>query len=195
MLDGQVSLLTLAAARYFALGEIPPRLGTEHPGRVPSATFRCKDGKYAHITASDQHWAPLCKALGLDSWGLEFPENAVRVEKRDEIMPVLTREIEKLKRSELIEKLDEADVPVGPLNDVKEILSDPHVRARGLVGSFDYPGVGEFKALGLPYKFLGWDNPAIGRPPALGEHTESVLSEVLGFSREEISRLREAKAI
>src|SRR5881394_1515416 len=56
MLDGQVSLLTLAAARYFALGEIPPRLGTEHPGRVPSATFRCKDGKYAHITASDQHW-------------------------------------------------------------------------------------------------------------------------------------------
>jgi crotonobetainyl-CoA:carnitine CoA-transferase CaiB-like acyl-CoA transferase len=53
MLDGQVSLLTLAAARYFALDEIPPRLGTEHPGRVPSATFRCADGKYAHITASD----------------------------------------------------------------------------------------------------------------------------------------------
>ncbi|MEO8718379.1 MAG: CaiB/BaiF CoA-transferase family protein, partial [Burkholderiales bacterium] len=51
MLDGQVSLLTLAAARYFALGEVPPRLGTEHPGRVPSATFRCKDGRYAHITA------------------------------------------------------------------------------------------------------------------------------------------------
>ena len=65
MLDGQVALLTLAAARYFALGEIPPRLGTEHPGRVPSATFRCMDGKYAHITASDQHWTPLCKALDL----------------------------------------------------------------------------------------------------------------------------------
>ena len=55
MLDGQVSLLTLAAARYFALGEIPPRLGTEHPGRVPSATFQCRDGRFAHITASDQH--------------------------------------------------------------------------------------------------------------------------------------------
>ncbi|HYD57151.1 MAG TPA: CaiB/BaiF CoA-transferase family protein, partial [Burkholderiales bacterium] len=51
MLDGQVSLLTIAAARLFALNEIPPRLGTEHPGRVPSATFRCADGKYAHITA------------------------------------------------------------------------------------------------------------------------------------------------
>ena len=72
MLDGQVSLLTLAAARYFALNEIPPRLGTEHPGRVPSATFRCKDGKYAHITASDQHWAPLCKALRSGGVGQGF---------------------------------------------------------------------------------------------------------------------------
>src|SRR5262249_8989702 len=69
MLDGQIALLTLAAARYFALGEVPPRLGTEHPGRVPSASFRCADGGYLHITASDQHWLPLCRALGLEAWG------------------------------------------------------------------------------------------------------------------------------
>ena len=178
MLDGQVALLTLAAARYFALGEVPPRLGTEHPGRVPSATFRCKDGKYAHITASDQHWAALCKALGVEAWGAAFPENSVRVEKRDEIMRVLTDKISGMERSSLLALLDAADVPVGPVNDVAEILADPHVRARGLVGSFDYPGVGEFKALALPYKFLGWDNPEIGRPPALGEHTQKVLQEI-----------------
>jgi crotonobetainyl-CoA:carnitine CoA-transferase CaiB-like acyl-CoA transferase len=195
MLDGQVSLLTLAAARFFALNEVPPRLGTEHPGRVPSATFRCKDGKYAHITASDQHWAPLCKALGLESWGAAYPENSVRVEKRDHVMEKLVSTIGKLSRPDLIAKLDEADVPVGPVNDVAEILADPHVRARRLVGSFDYPKVGEFKALAIPYKFLGWDNPEIGRPPALGEHTESVLAELLGFSADDVSRLRSAKAI
>ncbi len=178
MLDGQVALLTLAAARYFALGEVPPRLGTEHPGRVPSATFHCKDGKYAHVTASDQHWAPLCRALGIEDWGKAFPTNEIRVEKRDEVMPVLTGAIEKLSRSELLSMLDAADVPVGPVNDVAEIVADPHVRARQLVGSFDYPGVGEFKALALPYKFLGWDNPEIGRPPLLGEHTEKILAEV-----------------
>ena len=177
MLDGQVALLTLAAARFFALNEIPPRLGTEHPGRVPSATFRCKDGKYAHITASDQHWAPLCKALQLD-FPAEFGSNEVRVEKRDEVMAALTAKISQLARAELIGKLDEADVPVGPVNDVAEILADPHVRARRLVGSFDYPGVGEFKALALPYKFLGWDNPEIGRPPTLGEHTAAILAEL-----------------
>ena len=195
MLDGQVSLLTLAAARFFSLGEIPPRLGTEHPGRVPSATFRCKDGKYAHITASDQHWAPLCKALGIEEWGKAFPDNSIRVAQRDLVMQELTNEIGKLSRAELISRLDELDVPVGPVNNVAEILSDPHVRARKLVGSFDYAGVGEFKALAIPYKFLGWDNPEIGRPPALGEHTESVLSALLGLSKDDISRLRAGKAI
>jgi crotonobetainyl-CoA:carnitine CoA-transferase CaiB-like acyl-CoA transferase len=195
MLDGQVSLLTLAAARYFALGEVPPRLGTEHPGRVPSATFRCKDGRFAHITASDQHWAPLCRALGVEDWGKAFPENITRVEQRDEVMAVLKKEIEKLTRGELIQKLDAVDVPIGPVNNVAEILADPHIRARGVVGSFDYPGVGEFKALGLPYKFLGWDNPQVGRPPVLGEHTEQVLAEFLGLSQEQITKMREEKAL
>jgi crotonobetainyl-CoA:carnitine CoA-transferase CaiB-like acyl-CoA transferase len=178
MLDGQVALLTLAAARYFALKEVPPRLGTEHPGRVPSATFRCKDGKYAHITASDQHWAPLCKALGIEEWGRPFNTNLVRVERRDEVMKKLTEKIENIERSRLLSILDEVDVPVGPVNDVAEILNDPHVRARGLVSSFDYPGVGEFKALALPYKFLGWDNPEVARPPTLGEHTAKILAEL-----------------
>ena len=194
MLDGQVALLTLAAARYFALGEVPPRLGTEHPGRVPSATFRCADGKYAHITASDQHWAPLCAALGIAEWGAAFSENATRVERRAEVMARLTERINVLTRAELIAKLDAVDVPVGPVNDVAEILADPHVRARRLVGSFDYPDVGEFKALAIPYRFLGYDNPEIGRPPTLGEHTEALLAE-LGYSRERIAELRGKRAI
>jgi crotonobetainyl-CoA:carnitine CoA-transferase CaiB-like acyl-CoA transferase len=197
MLDGQVSLLTLAAARYFALGEVPPRLGTEHPGRVPTATFRCKDGKYAHITASDQHWVPLCNALGLEKIGSDpiYSSNAKRLAHREAVMASLTEAVSRLTRAELIAKLDAVEVPVGPVNDVAEVLADPHVRARKLIGSFDYPGVGEFKALGLPYKFLGWDDPQIGRPPALGEHTEQVLRERLGYSEERIAQLRNAKAI
>jgi crotonobetainyl-CoA:carnitine CoA-transferase CaiB-like acyl-CoA transferase len=194
MLDGQVSLLTLAAARYFALGEVPPRLGTEHPGRVPSATFRCRDGKFAHITASDQHWEPLCKVLGL-SFDLDLSGNEMRVKHRDVVMQKLTDAISRIERARLLHMLDEVDVPIGPVNDVAEILADPHVRARGLVGSFDYPGVGEFKALALPYKFLGWDNPEIGAPPALGVDTQRVLGEMLGYSEEKIKNLRERKAI
>ena len=121
--------------------------------------------------------------------------NQVRAdERRDEVMQVLTEKISRLTRAELIAKLDAVDVPVGPVNDVAEILADEHVRARRLVGSFDYPGVGEFKALAIPYKFLGWDNPEIGRPPVLGEHTEALLAE-LGYSRERIAALKEKRAI
>ena len=194
MLDGQVSLLTLAAARYFALGEIPPRLGTEHPGRVPSATFRCKDGRFAHITASDQHWEPLCRALNL-KFDLDLGANEARVEHRDVVMQKMTDAIAKIDRAKLLQVLDRAEVPIGPVNDVAEILADPHVRARGLVSSFDYPGVGEFKALALPYKFLGWDDPAVGAPPTLGGSTERILAEKLGYSSEKIESLKAAKAI
>src|ERR1051326_2850363 len=109
-------------------------------------------------------------------------------------MRVVTEKISTLERSTLLSILDEADVPVGPVNDVAEILRDPHVRARQLVGSFDYPGVGEFRALAIPYKFLGWDNPEIGRPPTLGEHTQKILA-ALNYSAEEIARLREKRVI
>jgi len=87
------------------------------------------------------------------------------------------------------------EVPVGPVNDVAEILSDPHVAARGLLGEFDYPGVGLFKALGLPYKFAGFDDTKVGTPPTLGQHTDEVLRTRLGYSAEKIAQLREAKAL
>jgi len=197
MLDAQVTLLTLAAARWFALGEVPPRLGTEHPGRVPTATFLCADDRYAHITASDQHWGPLCQALGLQAWGADprFADNAKRVAHRDEVMTQLTQTIRALTRAQLIALLDAADVPIGPVNSVADILQDPHVAARGLVGTFDYPGVGLFKGLGLPYKFQGFEDPAVGRPPTLGEHTDIILREMLSYDAEKIAQLRALKVL
>jgi crotonobetainyl-CoA:carnitine CoA-transferase CaiB-like acyl-CoA transferase len=129
------------------------------------------------------------------NFDVELTSNEARVKNRDTVMQKLTDAISKIERARLLQMLDEVEVPIGPVNDVAEILSDPHVRARGLVGSFDYPGVGEFRALGLPYKFLGWDNPQIGAPPALGIDTQRVLAEMLGYSAEKIEKLKGAKAI
>jgi len=197
MLDGQIALLTLAAARFFALGEVPPRLGTEHPGRVPSASFVCADGGYLHVTASDQHWLPLCKALGLEDWGSapDLMSNSGRLRRRDEVMTRLNAAFAARRRDEVATALDEAGVPQGPIRAVDEILGDEHVAARRLVEKFSHPGIGEFPALRTPFRLDGFDDPAVMRPPLLGEHTEEVLSTRLGLSRARIAALREAKAI
>jgi crotonobetainyl-CoA:carnitine CoA-transferase CaiB-like acyl-CoA transferase len=197
MIDGQVALLTLAAARYFALGEVPPRLGTEHPSRVPSATFRCRDGKFLHITASDQHWLPLCKVLGIDAWGAApaLQGNSDRVRRRDEVMAELAAAIAKWERKALEQALDAVGVPAGPVMAVDEVLADPHTLARGMVGQFEHPEVGAFPFLAVPLKFAGWENPRATRPPVLGEHTETILAEHLGYDRERIAALRREKAI
>lgn len=196
MLDGQVSLLTLAAGRYFALGEVPPRLGTEHPGRVPSATFECSDGAYVHITCSDQHWLPLCELLGLEALAADatLSTNAGRVEHRDRLMAALTTAIASRTGRELCDACDAAGVPAGPVRHVDEVLSDPHVLARGMVSEFEHPSVGKFGALPVPFKFDGFADPEVGRPPLLGEHTDQVLAG-LGYTPEKIGNLRRDGAI
>jgi crotonobetainyl-CoA:carnitine CoA-transferase CaiB-like acyl-CoA transferase len=197
MLDGQVGLLSLAAARYFALGEVPPRLGTEHPGRVPSATFRCADGKWLHITCSDQHWRPLVKILDIEAWGGEpaLAQNSVRVARREEVMDKLGAAIVRWNRDDLGRACDGAGVPAGPVNHVDEVFADPHVLARGMRSEFAHPTLGSFEAVPLPFKFDGWDNPVAGTPPLLGEHTDAILAQRLGYAPERIAALRAAKAI
>jgi crotonobetainyl-CoA:carnitine CoA-transferase CaiB-like acyl-CoA transferase len=197
MLDAQVSLLTIAAARWFALGEVPPRLGTEHPGRVPTASFRCRDGRFLHITCSDQHWAPLCRALRLDALGADagLGTNAGRVARRAEVMAALTGAMAALTRAEAVAALDAEDVPNGPVLALDEVLSDEHVRARGMVAPVAQPGLGDFPALPVPLRFEGWDQPAPGRAPLLGEHTAEVLRDRLGYDAARIAALREAGAI
>ncbi len=197
MLDGQVGLLSLAAARYFALGEVPPRLGTEHPGRVPSAAFQCRDGKWVQITGSDQHWKPLCELLGLADWRDDpaLARNADRVARRDEVMQGLQAAIRRFERDELCARCDAAGVPAGPILSVDEILADAHVRARGMVGEYEHPQLGRFGAVPVPFKFDGYDDPSLGRPPLLGEHTRQVLVERLGLDDQAIAQLREQGAI
>lgn len=197
MLDGQVGLLSLAAARYFALGEVPPRMGTEHPGRIPSAAFVCRDGKWIQITGADQHWAPLCNLLGLEPWATdpELAKNAARVRRREEVMAGLSKAIAQLDRDELCRRCDAVGVPAGPILDVQEVLTSEHAKARDLVVDYDHPQLGTFKGLRVPFRFSGFDDPIASRPPLLGEHTEHVLSTRLGLTPEDIDGLRAARAI
>jgi crotonobetainyl-CoA:carnitine CoA-transferase CaiB-like acyl-CoA transferase len=194
MFDGQVALLTIAAARWFALGEVPPRLGTEHPGRVPTASFRCADGRFLHITASDQHWAPLCRALALPV-DESLATNAARLARRDEVMAMLSGALAQVTRAEAVAALDAEDVPNGPVLSIDETLSDPHTAARGMVGRAARPDGGEVPALRLPYRFAGFDSPEPAALPGLGADTDAVLRGMLGYDDARIASLRAEGAI
>jgi crotonobetainyl-CoA:carnitine CoA-transferase CaiB-like acyl-CoA transferase len=196
MLDGQIALLTIAAARFFALGEVPPRLGTEHPGRVPTASFRCRDGRFLHITCSDQHWAPLCRALGLKELGADaaLATNAGRLAQRERVMAGITAAMETLTRAEAVAALDGADVPNGPVLALDEVMADPQVEARGLVRQVAH-GDAMHPALRVPFRFDGLDDPEPAPAPLLGADTEAVLAGHLGYDAARIAALREEGAI
>lgn len=191
MLDVQVSMLTIAAARLFVLGEDPGRTGTEHPGRVPSAAFECADGRYLHISGSDQHWAAICAVLGLDDLAADraLDRNSERVAQRERVMAQMTAAILRRGRDELALALRAANVPAGEVNSVAEILADPHVAARGLVAPFEHPKAGRTGALRTPVRLSGYDEIATGVPPVLGADTDEVL-RALGLGPQEIEKLR-----
>jgi crotonobetainyl-CoA:carnitine CoA-transferase CaiB-like acyl-CoA transferase len=191
MLDAQIPLLSLAAARFFTLGEVPERMGTEHPGRVPSASFRCADGGFVHITGADQHWKPLCKLLGLDHMAEDprLQENSGRVVHRVEVMRALAEGCVGMTRDQLCEACDAFGVPAGPLKTLDEVMTDPHLLARGVFNSFEHPETGVFPAIRLPYRFQGFDDPITARPPLLGENNHQVLTQ-LGYTADQIEGLR-----
>lgn len=194
MMDAQVSLLTIAAARLFALNQEPVRTGTEHPGRVPSAAFRCRDGLWLHISGSDQHWPALCTALGLPH-DPALATNAARVAGRARVMQAMTVAIAGRDRAPLAEALRAADIPAGEVNSVGDILSDPHTAHRQMVGSFEHPTAGRFPALRTPLREAGGAPPDIGVPPLLGADTDAVLAERLGLGAADIAALRRERAI
>ncbi|MEJ5902363.1 CaiB/BaiF CoA transferase family protein [Ochrobactrum teleogrylli] len=197
MMDVQASLLALSAARFFALGEDIGRSGTEHPGRVPSAAFQCRDGGWLHISGSDQHWGRLCQVLGLDELGADpsFATNAGRLTNRKRVMDEMRTAIAARERKPLAEALRAVGIPAGEVNTTREILDDPHMQARGVVGTFEHPVEGRFKALRTPVSFNGFDPPEIGCPPLLGADTDTILGQEMNFGDAEIAALREEGAI
>ncbi|MFI6302954.1 CaiB/BaiF CoA transferase family protein [Amycolatopsis thailandensis] len=190
MMDVQLSLHALNAARLFALDEDPARTGSQHPGRVPSAAFEASDGRWVHISCSDQHWAPLCRVLRLDELGSDaaLRHNAGRVAHRDRVMSALREAIGGRESGRLVEELRAADVPVGEVRGVRDALADPHARARGVVGAFSHPTEGTFSAIRTPLRDTGAEPHDLASPPLLGADTETVLAEA-GFGPAEIDAL------
>ncbi len=196
MIGGQIALLSRQAARYFADGTVPHPEGNVHASIVPYQTFRASDGHVNVGVANNALFERFCRALELEEL-LEddrFTDNPRRVAHRKEIVPIIERRIRGLTKLEVVRRLREANVPVGPINALDEVFADPVVRHLGLIAEIDHPVAGRVRAPGIPVRLSGTPPSVRRHPPELGEHTDEILGE-LGYAKEEIAALRRDGAI
>ena len=198
MLDGSVSWMTYASGNYFATGENPPRLGSAHTSIVPYQGFEAGDGKHILVACgNDRLWEMLCDAMGLGAVKKDarFTSNGLRVTNRGALIPLLEAEFMKRPRDEWLKVLNDVGFPCAPVYLLDELFSDPQVLERGMLREVDHPKAGKIKQVGPVLKMSGSPCVMGGPPPTLGQHTESVLKELAGYSEDEIRELRKKGAI
>ena len=198
LLDATVAALVNVASAWLVSREAPQRYGNAHQTTVPYQIFPTGDGMIALACGNDLQFAALCRRA-LDRPDLaddpRFGRNVERVRHRSVIVPLLTDIFRSNTTRHWFDRLAAAGVPAGIVREVPDVLSAPEVRARGMVVTVDHPTAGPLEIVASALRLS--DTPVIApsAPPTLGQHTDSVLADVLQLDSETIANLRAAGAI
>ncbi|MFC1893712.1 CaiB/BaiF CoA transferase family protein [Chloroflexota bacterium] len=194
MLDCQVTVEENAFVRYLNTGEIPRPLGTRHPVMTPFQAFQTKDGYIAVAPrgGTKDQWPLFCAAIDridiMDD--PRFQDGWLRTQHYEELKPIFTEAMKTKTTAEWIEELESANIPCGPVNTIDQVAGDPQIAARDMVITVHHPEAGDFKVANTPFKFSRTPCLVERASPDLGEHTEEVLNNLLGITKEEINRLK-----
>ena len=176
------------------------RWGNTAPGRVfaPYNCYKAKDGYVLLlVAANDVKWRAFCQVIGREDLidDPQFATNSARVKHFDELDAIVGEWVAPRSRREVMELLASADVTCGVVQDVPEVLEDPHLRARGTLQDITHPTAGKVTVVGSPIRF---DNepPTVETPsPTLGQHNDLIYGKLLGLSASEIASLKEQGVI
>lgn len=198
MFDSTVQSLTFQAAAHLIANRNPGRLGNRHASIVPYETFQAKDGYLNLAVANDGQFKKLCQLLGAPALAEDprFAQNRSRVENREELVEKLGAVFRTRPVEEWVQTLQAAGIPAGAILDLAQLLAHPQLAARGMLVSVDHPVLGKIRMVGSPINAPPPDEAAgFLPPPALGEHTEQILTSVLGLGSREVRRLIAAGAV
>lgn len=197
MLDCQVALLENAIARYDVTGEAPTPLGSRHPTITPFQFFEAADGYVVVAAGNDRLWQRLCEALGCPDLAEDsrFSSNALRTSHHGELEPLLASALRERSVGAWCEILEDSGIPCGPVQDMSEVVADPHLQARGMIVRDEHPEAGSLALPAFPLQFSAHPRPSLSPAPRLGQHTEEVLTGLLGVEVGELGSLEREGAI
>jgi crotonobetainyl-CoA:carnitine CoA-transferase CaiB-like acyl-CoA transferase len=197
LLDVQVAALANQATYYLVGHEVPQRMGNGHAAIVPYQSFPTADGHVIIAVGNDGQFAKLADELGHPEWKSDprFATNIERLHHRAEIVAAISEETKKRTIDDLIAALEKRQVPCGPINTVDRVFADPHVQARGIQQTVPHSQQGTLPSVASPLRLS--DSPVSydRGPPLLGEHTDEVLAEQLGFDAARLEALRKKGVI
>lgn len=192
LLDAQIGWLANVGQNVLVTGQPAERYGNAHASIVPYQTFRTNDGFVAVGIGTDEQYRKFCEMITRpDLWQDErFQTNRQRVVHRSILIPLLQEVFTMRSTDEWIELLLAIGAPVGPINDVAAALADPQVQARRMVQTVEHSTLGPIKLLGPVAKFSRSPAQIHRAPPTLGQQTDEVLTQVLGYNQLQIDSLR-----
>lgn len=197
LFETMIAELTFQAGRFFATGQSPQPEGNRHPLIVPYESFPCADG-YINIAAgNDNLFAQTCLVLGLPDLPQDarFKTNGLRVKNREILIMLLEEKTKTFKVKELQQMLDQAGVPNGPIWSVGQALTSEQAQALEMVKEIDHPTCSKIKITEIPVKLSLTPGEIKLPPPTLGEHTEEILTKILGCPKLEVEKLKKEKVI
>lgn len=201
LLDTQVAMLANLGSNYLVSGKVPGRAGNAHQNIVPYQVFEvmAADGappeQRDHLilaVGNDGQFAKFCAVAGHPEWAQNprYAQNADRVRHRAELVPLLEAVMKTRNKATWLAELEAAKVPCGAINTLGEVFADPQIQERGMVTTWEHPIQPGLKLVSSPIKMSQTPVRQDLPPPLLGQHTEEVLSEVLGWSPAQQASLR-----
>ncbi len=191
--DSQVAWLANQNMNFLIGGIAPGRMGTAHPNLVPYQTFETRDGDLMLTVGNDRQFASCCNALELQELANDprFITMSLRILNREALIPQMQSRLRERDTSDWLRVLLLNGVPAGPVNDIAEVLTNEYAVERRLVRSILNSDDIPVPTVSNPVEFSDTPVRYERSPPALGEHTDEVLQEWLGYSDAKIRSLRQ----
>jgi len=180
-------------------GTSVPRSGNASGGGHPGTALKCKPGgpnDYIYVVFQPQIWEPLLKTMGREDLvgDPRYTTPEARLERLDEVYALVEEWSSQYTKFEVMDILNEIDVPCGPIMATEDLIKDEHLRSRQMIVDVEHPQRGTFTTVGCPLK-LSESPVEIQTSPLLGEHTEEILTGTLSYTAEDVQRMREAGAV